>query len=81
MQFNHHDFEKGMQVKSEIERLMTVTQVLFTLAFLWIVISLIRKSKNAKPIAVIVFILFISKFINPMSTHYDLYKCQKQMFL
>lgn len=81
MQFNHHNFEKGMQVKREIERLMTVTQVLFTLAFLWIIISLIRKSKNAKPVMVIVFILFISKYINPMSTHYDLYKCQKQMFL
>ena len=80
LQFNHRDFKKGMKAKKNIEHLMTTTQILFVLSFLYVFILLIRKSKNAKPILVIILILFLSKYVNPISTQYGLYKCQKQMF-
>lgn len=81
MQFNHSDFKQGMRAKHHIETLMTITQLLFVLSFLYVIVLAIRKSKEFKPIFTIIFILYFSKIINPLTVHYDLFKCQKQMIL
>lgn len=83
MQFCHKDFKSGMRAKKHIEILMTITQLFFYAAFFGLIISLIRnpKSRFVRTFGVIVLILFGSKILNSFSVHYDLYKCQKQMFL
>ena len=46
MQFNHTDFKQGMKAKRDIEILMTTTQVIFTLSFLYLIVLGIGKSKQ-----------------------------------
>tara|TARA_B110000285_G_scaffold233880_1_gene309025 strand:- start:3472 stop:4629 length:1158 start_codon:yes stop_codon:yes gene_type:complete len=79
-QFLHHDFDEGMRVKRVIELVTDAMQVLFVLALLLIVVMFVYYPgyKNRWLVVYVVVLMFISRFINPLSTNYGLFKAQRQ---
>lgn len=79
-QFLHNDFKKGMRVKSMIENITYFAQIFFLLCILFLVIIFryYPKYKNKYILLYIIIILYIFRFVNPLSTNYSLYKAQRQ---
>ena len=78
-QFLHEDFEKGMEVKKKIENLMSMAQWFFIIAYLIaLLITLFYNKTLGVTIFVIITLLFVSKIINPLSMHVNLWNAQKQ---
>lgn len=79
-QFLHNDFKKGMQTKVFIERLMNFMQLFFILTVFGIIFMIMYypKFKYRSYVIYTVLILYLLRFINPLSTNYSLYKAQKQ---
>jgi hypothetical protein len=80
LQFMDDNFEKGMKTKKKTENLFNILQT-----FMYVLISLailqffLYKSAYNYPIIIIVFILWALRFLNPISTNYNLCKTQKQL--
>jgi len=78
-QFLHEDFEKGMRLKKYMETLMNVAQITFLLAYiLAILIALFYHRTMGIIIFVIISVFFMTKLINPLSMHVNLWNAQKQ---
>ena len=71
-QFFHEDFEKGLLIKNKIEKLFNFIQTLFIIMFMISIIFILR-FKNYKPM-IITTSLFLTRFLNPLSTNYKMYK-------
>ena len=79
-QFLHNDFSHGMKVKNMIETITNVMQLFFYIAIIMIIVTFIYypKYKYKWIIMYVVFVLYLFRFINPLSTNYGLMKAQKQ---
>lgn len=73
-QFVHKDFNKGIKIKKQVESLINLAQLIYFLLLLYI---LIYRPKN-KFFYIIIIIMFLTKFLNPLGLHHSLYKVQKQ---
>jgi hypothetical protein len=79
-QFFHEDFEKGMRCKAFIERLFSMLQYLVLFLMFAVIISYYCNHKYRKYILWVLVFIIVSRFINPLSTQYALYKAQKQQW-
>lgn len=78
-QFMDDDFEHGMQVKKKMERLFFNIQVfMFCLIILSIILISFSQWHYKNVIAFSVFLLWLTRLLNPISSNYNLYKAQKQ---
>ena len=77
-QFMHTDFEIGMRTKKFIETIMYLAQSFFYLMVVILLVIFITRREYFALLSIIVTLLFISKFINPLSAHNNLYNSQKQ---
>jgi hypothetical protein len=79
LQFMDTNFERGMKTKERIENLFNISQKIMY-SFLIIMILLLLFSKSTVKYYFMLFVigLFLSRFINPMTVNYNLYKAQKQ---
>ncbi|MEX0598103.1 MAG: hypothetical protein WD512_16565, partial [Candidatus Paceibacterota bacterium] len=77
-QFLHNDFDEGMELKENFERLFTLVQHLFI--FMIIVATLVwfKDAKYGIILFILLFFIFITKYLNPISTNNGLYKAMKQ---
>ena len=81
IQFMNYDFNSGMKAKKFIEFLFITTQIVFFSIIIAAIISFIYKKYRISSILFFVFfILFLSRFLNPLYANYNLYKGYRQMF-
>ena len=73
-QFNHKDFDKGMNCKSAIESVFNISQLLIYLLILFVIISFYYKNKYRFLILVIFILIYLTRFLNPISSNYTLWK-------
>ncbi len=78
LQFMHSNFEEGMKLKKRLELLFTITQFIVIVAMLVSVAFLFSKSKYKYFFAIGLVLLYFTRFLNPHSVSYNLYKSQKQ---
>jgi hypothetical protein len=80
-QFMDDDFERGMKTKKQIERIFYSTQlIMYALITISVVIIIVFYDWKYRFIPLIVVILlWITRFLNPITTNYKLYKAQKQL--
>jgi hypothetical protein len=79
LQFMDTDFERGMKTKERIESLFNISQkIMYSLLIIMILLLLFSKSNMKYYFMIFVIMLFLSRFINPMTVNYNLYKAQKQ---
>lgn len=75
LQFSHDNFDKGMKAKKQIEYLFNITQIIFILLIFFSILSLfLFKSTIKYLIIALVIVLFLTRFLNPISVNYSLYK-------
>lgn len=78
LQFSHDNFDKGMKAKKQIELLFNITQIIFILLIFFSILSLFLFKTSAKYLIIVsVIVLFLTRFLNPISTNYALYKVFK----
>lgn len=79
-QFLHHDFKTGMQVKYILENLFVLLQLLFVILFIipFVLYFYFKKPYIALIVFFIVTMMFLTKYINPITTQYRLWKLYKQ---
>ena len=79
-QFLHNDFADGMRVKKLIEGLTNIMQILLV-GILCAILVLMRyypKYEYTRWLSGLLILVFITRFINPLSTNYSLFKAQRQ---
>ena len=78
-QFMDNDFEKGMQTKREIEKWFNVAQmtmyILLVLALFFVGFS---SWSYRNYIALVILFIWLTRYLNPITANYNLYKAQKQ---
>jgi hypothetical protein len=81
-QFLHEDFSAGSHLKTCFEFYFTLLQYIILIAILTIITLYILKKKNkiSRILIILLIILFITRFINPIGTQYNLWKAQRQQF-
>jgi hypothetical protein len=78
-QFMDNDFEKGMQTKKEIEQMFAKAQIVFyILIVLGIYLVGFSEWSGRNYVAALILLLWLTRFLNPITTNYNLYKGQKQ---
>lgn len=78
-QFMNKDFKKGMKVKKIIECLMCLSQ-LFILALIVIcIIAYIKKYKQRHTILLVFVLIYLTRFLNPISSQVGLCKAQESV--
>ncbi len=78
LQFMHSNFEEGMKLKNKLELLFTITQFIVILSMLIIVALLLSKKKYKYYVITGIILLYLTRFLNPHASSYNLYKSQKQ---
>ena len=79
-QFMNKDYKKGMMIKKVIEILLNLGQLFFYLMIIFLVIIYILKRKYFLTIGVVVLFMYLTKILNPLGIHNNLFNSQKQMF-
>jgi len=81
-QFLHEDFKSGMRLKWMLETLFMFLQLFFIIMFIipLVLIFVFKKTFVGIILFIIIAILFSTKFINPLSCQYGLWKLFKQQF-
>ena len=79
-QFMNKDFEKGMKVKRLLEYMMFCAQLFFILFFILCLIAYIKKFNNRHILLLLFIILYMTRFLNPLSTQVSLYRAQQTIF-
>jgi hypothetical protein len=79
-QFLNEDHKKGLMCTKFIEYLLFFIQLFFIISIIGIIYLLFKdpKNKNLKTYTIVIIILYLTRFLNPLSTQYGLYKAQKQ---
>jgi hypothetical protein len=79
-QFMHRNFESGMKAKRLIEVLFGMTQLIFILLFCMILYKVFRREWYSAFLWMIgSFLLWATRFLNPMYVNYNNYKAYMQM--
>ena len=79
LQFMDTDFDRGMKTKERIEYLFSISQkIMYSLLIIMILLLIFSKSKMKYYFMIFVIMVFLSRFINPITVNYNLYKAQKQ---
>jgi hypothetical protein len=80
LQFTHGDFERGMRCKKFIENLVAYCNYILILALVvaFIMIALDFKNYLAYFILLLISIIFLTRFLNPIDVQYKLMKVNKQ---
>ena len=81
-QFLHEDFQAGMRLKWMLETLFMFLQLFFVIMFIipFVLIFMFKKTFVGITMLIIVTLLFSTKFFNPLSCQYGLWKLFKQQF-
>lgn len=81
-QFLHEDFKVGKMCQKVIEYTMALLQLSFVLLFVFTIVMVVLKPKETEYYYYLIalVILWLTRFINPLSSHYSLYKAQKQQY-
>ena len=81
-QFLHEDFKSGMRLKWMLETLFMFLQLFFIIMFIipLVLIFVFKKTLVGIVLLIVISILFSTKFINPLSCQYGLWKLFKQQF-
>ena len=77
-QFLHNDFNEGMELKENFERFFTLIQHLFIFMFIVTWFIFIKDRMYGTILIIILFFMFITKYLNPITTNHALYKAIKQ---
>ena len=79
-QFLHNDYKTGLHLKYILETLFVFLQLLFVILFIipLVLFFYFKKPLLAFVVLFVVMILFSSKYINPINSHYRLWKLHKQ---
>jgi hypothetical protein len=77
-QFMNDDFERGMQIKQEIETIFKRAQIIMYILIGLAVLSCLTKSSFCYPFLLFVLFIFLIRVFNPIGVNYKLYKGQKQ---
>ena len=81
LQFLHDDFDKGLKSKRSIETIFNYLQLCFYfLIFLGIAIFLINRWIGIIFLSIFVLV-YLTRFLNPLTITHSLFKAQKQYFL
>lgn len=81
-QFMDDDFNRGMQTKKNIENIFNKTQIImFILFFIMLFLIIFTKWKYNYIIVISVLLIWLVRIFNPITTNYNCYKAQKQLFL
>ena len=78
-QFMDDNFERGMATKLKIEQICNITQFLmFGLLLIILVLYNMTEWKYRQAVAITVLLIWLSRFLNPFSVNYKIYKAYKQ---
>ena len=78
-QFMDDDFERGMTTKRKIENIFNATQfIMYGLFLIVLVLYTMTDWKYRHAVAITVFIIWLIRFLNPISANYKIYKAYKQ---
>ena len=77
-QFMNDDFERGMQIKQEIEAIFYRAQIIMYILIGLVALLCLTKSSFCYPFLLFVLFIFLIRVFNPISVNYKLYKGQKQ---
>ena len=78
-QFLHEDFDKGMNLKKELETIMSFTQILIILLFIIGILITLYYDKTIGLISLLILsVLYSTRLLNPISMHVNLWNAQKQ---
>lgn len=79
LQFNHTNFNKGMQCKKIFENLVSYCNYILLLSLIMAIIMLYLEPKNTVGIIIItiVIIIYLTRFLNPIDVQYKLMKVKK----
>jgi len=77
-QFMHEDFNKGIEVKKRIEFLFNTAQIVMFLLIIIAILMIFSTFKYKYIFSLIVLLLFLTRYLNPISVNHGLYKAQKQ---
>jgi hypothetical protein len=80
LQFNHTNFTKGMQCKKIFENLVSYINYIFiiTIFLCLIMIAFDYKQYLAIILLIIIFVVYLTRFLNPIDVQYKLMKVKKQ---
>lgn len=80
LQFTHRDFNRGMACKKFFEGFVSFCNYILLLALscALIMISVDYKNKTAYFILIVIILIFITRFLNPIDVQYKLMKVKKQ---
>jgi hypothetical protein len=82
LQFMDTDFKRGMKTKERIENLFNMAQkIMYSLLIIMILLLLLSGSNMKYYFMIFVIMVFLSRFINPITVNYNLYKAQKQSLI
>jgi hypothetical protein len=73
-QFLHDDFNKGMELKENFERLFTLIQHLIIFMFIITLFILFKDLNYGIVLFITLFIILMTKYLNPLTANHGLYK-------
>jgi len=76
-QFMHNDYEDGMKLKTRLETIFSFIQYFFIVGFILVVILILLNRKVGKIVLIVLLVLLFTRFLNPLTAQYGLYKVQK----
>ena len=79
-QFLHKDFDEGMKVKKIIENLFSLGQKMFIFLFLITIVLLLHNIKTGVIVLILMIILYLTRFINPINVQEGMFKMHKIRF-
>lgn len=79
-QFMNRDFKTGMKIKKLIENIMFFAQIFIFSMFILCIFSYIKKYKYRHILFVLFILIYLTRFLNPISTQVGLYKAQETLF-
>ena len=80
-QFMHNDFNLGMSLKKRLELLFTITQFLVIILFVVCIVTAFSNNNYKYYIIISLILLYLTRFLNPNGSSYNLFKVQKQKLL
>ena len=78
-QFMNRDFKTGMKIKKLIENIMFFAQIFILSFFILCIFSFIKKYRYRHTLLVLFILIYLTRFLNPISTQVGLYKAQESL--
>lgn len=80
LQFLHDDFQKGIKIKDKIEQIFNLLQFGFIFLLFFAFILYIINKPIGIIFIIILFMFYMTRFLNPFTITHSLYKAQKTYF-